>query len=26
MKGMDGKTGKALEGIEHLKQSIVENV
>ncbi len=24
MRGMDGKTGKALEGIEHLKQSIVD--
>ncbi|MDX5487524.1 MAG: GPW/gp25 family protein [Wolbachia endosymbiont of Andrena praecox] len=24
MKGMDGKTGKALEGIEHLKQSIID--
>ncbi|WP_341823842.1 MULTISPECIES: GPW/gp25 family protein [unclassified Wolbachia] len=24
MKGMDAKTGKALEGIEHLKQSIID--
>ncbi len=24
MQGMDAKTGKALEGIEHLKQSIVD--
>ncbi|NGZ19973.1 MULTISPECIES: GPW/gp25 family protein [unclassified Wolbachia] len=24
MKGMDAKTGKALEGIEHLKQSVVD--
>ena len=24
MKGMDAKTGKELEGIEHLKQSIVD--
>ncbi|WP_341822750.1 GPW/gp25 family protein [Wolbachia endosymbiont (group A) of Clivina fossor] len=24
MKGMDGKIGKALEGIEHLKQSIID--
>lgn len=24
MRGMDAKTGKALEGIEHLKQSIID--
>lgn len=24
MKGMDAKTGKTLEGIEHLKQSIID--
>lgn len=24
MKGMDAKTGKELEGIEHLKQSIID--
>ncbi|WP_419198933.1 GPW/gp25 family protein [Wolbachia endosymbiont of Rhagoletis cingulata] len=24
MKGMDAKTGKALEGIEHLKKSVVD--
>lgn len=24
MKGMDAKTGKVLEGIEHLKQSIID--
>ncbi len=24
MKGMDAKTGKSLEGIEHLKQSIID--
>ncbi len=24
MKGMDAKTGKVLEGLEHLKQSIID--
>ncbi|RDD34045.1 phage baseplate protein [Wolbachia endosymbiont of Cylisticus convexus] len=24
IQGMDAKTGKALEGIEHLKQSIID--